>query len=288
MWTNLQYQILKRIAPEEPRFLSGAAYEGQSKIKMLLGEQVLRDVRDKVVVDFGCGEGNEAIELALNGATQVIGIDNRLRALYRARENARRAGVADVCVFCADGGHGADAIISLDGFEHFADPRAVLQTMYHLLKPGGVVYASFGPTWYHPLGGHLFSVFPWAHLIFSERALIRWRSDLRADGATRFGEVEGGLNGMTIARFQRLLEGSPFVVDSFETKPIRKLRFMHNRLTREFTTSVVRCTLHKRATNKITLGQGTRSDDESQLQQCSDDLPSLSHIHVGVIRQTRI
>jgi hypothetical protein len=55
------------------------------------------------------------------------------------------------------------------------------------------------------LGGHLFSVFPWAHLIFSEQALIRWRSDFKSDGATRFSEVAGGLNQMTIRRFERLI-----------------------------------------------------------------------------------
>jgi SAM-dependent methyltransferase len=247
MWTDLQYRILKRISPQEPGYLSGAAYAGKSKIKTLLGEQVLAELRDRVVVDFGCGDGHEAIELAQNGAVKVIGIDIRESALRRARENARRAGVQDVCRFCSKEGYAADAIISLDGFEHFGDPGSILQTMYDLLKPGGVVYTSFGPTWYHPLGGHLFSVFPWAHLIFSERALVRWRSDLRSDGATRFGEVEGGLNGMTIARFERLLRCSPFVIDWLETRPIRKLRLMHNRLTREFTTSVVRCKLLKPA-----------------------------------------
>lgn len=263
VWSDLQYRILKRIAPQEPRYLSGAVYAGKSKIKTLLGEHALRELRGKVVVDFGCGDGHEAIELAQNGAEQVIGIDNREPALHRARENARRAGLQDVCLFCSEGGHRADAIISLDGFEHFGDPGAVLQTMYHLLKPGGVVYSSFGPTWYHPLGGHLFSVFPWAHLIFSERALIRWRSDLRTDGATRFGEVEGGLNGMTIARFEDLLKRSPFVVDSLETKPIRKLRLLHNGLTREFTTSVVRCKLLK----------------------C---LLDLDQVHIGVLGRARV
>src|SRR5262249_6321332 len=70
-------------------------------------------------------------------------------------------------------------------------PAAILLTMFDLLKPGGVLVASFGPTWYHPLGGHLVSVFPWAHLIFSENALMRWRSSIRSDGAKRFHEVEG-------------------------------------------------------------------------------------------------
>lgn len=248
VWTDLQYRILKRVSPHDPRYLSGAVYAGKSKIKILLGEQALEELRGKVVIDFGCGDGLEAIELAQSGAVQVIGIDNREQALRRATENARRAGVQEVCRFCFEAGHGdADAIISLDSFEHYEDPSAILQTMYDLLKPGGAVYSSFGPTWYHPLGGHLFSVFPWAHLIFSERALIRWRSDLRSDGATRFSEVEGGLNGMTIARFERLVWRSPFVIESMETRPIRRLRLMHNRLTREFTTSVVRCKLLKPA-----------------------------------------
>lgn len=74
--------------------------------------------------------------------------------------------------------------------------------MSALLEPKGEVIASFGPTWYHPLGGHLFSVFPWAHLLFSEKALLRWRSDFKTDGATHFGEVAGGLNQMTVDRFE--------------------------------------------------------------------------------------
>jgi hypothetical protein len=105
---------------------------------------------------------------------------------------------------------------------------------------------SFGPTWLHPLGGHLFSVFPWAHLIFSEKALIRWRSTFKTDGATRFSEVAGGLNQMTIAKFEDLVANSPLQFAGFELVPIKKLRPFHNRLTREFTTAIVRCRLVKR------------------------------------------
>jgi SAM-dependent methyltransferase len=220
-------------------------YKDKCKIKVLLGDQVLEQLRGKVVIDFGCGEGDDAIALAKNGARRVIGIDNREPLLERARVKAQREGVEDICQFCTDIAEQVDAVVSLDCFEHFTDPFSVLMKMYDLLQPGGAMFASFGPTWYHPLGGHLFSVFPWAHLIFSERALIRWRSDLRSDGATRFSEVAGGLNQMTIARFEKMVKESPFLADSIETVPIRRLRRFHNRLTREFTTSVVRCKLAK-------------------------------------------
>ena len=53
--------------------------------------------------------------------------------------------------------------------------------MESYLAPGAKVIATFGPTWYHPLGGHLFSVFPWAHLIFTERALLRWPTTISAE-----------------------------------------------------------------------------------------------------------
>jgi len=69
----------------------------------------------------------------------------------------------------------AGLAISLDSFEHYEDPAGILQTMHRILKPGGVVLAAFGPPWFHPYGGHLFSVFPWAHLLFSEHAMVTWR-----------------------------------------------------------------------------------------------------------------
>jgi hypothetical protein len=137
----------------------------------------------------------------------------------------------------------AVVITAIDSFEHFEDPSLILRDTHRLLKPTGCVLAAFGPTWYHPLGGHLFSIFPWAHLVFTEKALIRWRADFKTDGATSFHGVPGGLNQMTIAHFERIVENSPFRFAKFEAVPIRKLRFISNRLTRECLTALVRCRL---------------------------------------------
>jgi len=204
-------------------------------------------MRGKTVIDFGCGVGTEAIELAQHGARRVIGIDIREEALWKARERARLAGVADQCEFGTATDTAADMIMSLDSFEHFEDVAGILKVMDRLLSPEGEVVASFGPTWYHPLGGHLFSIFPWAHLIFSEASLIRWRSRFKDDGATCFRNTKGGLNQMTIRRFERIVAGSPFRFAEMATVPIRKLQCVHNRWTREFTTALVRCRLVKRS-----------------------------------------
>lgn len=248
MLTELQVQILNRISPGEPAWcFSPSAYAEKSKLQALLGDEFLKQVRGKTVLDFGCGPGAEAIDLAHFGARRVIGLDIRDDLLNTARERAQAAGVGDICCFTRQTHEPVDLVISIDAFEHFDDPAGILRIMDSLLKPEGEVMISFGPTWYHPLGGHLFSVFPWAHLLFSERALLRWRSGFRSDGATRFREVEGGLNQMTIRRFEKIVEMSPFRFVEFEAVPIRKLRLFHNRLTREFTSAIVRCRLVKRS-----------------------------------------
>src|ERR1700687_2219176 len=189
----------------------------------------------------------QSVELAKNGAGLVIGVDIQEEMLHQARQRARLAGVQDRCMFSTKASQRAGVIISLDSFEHFGDPAGVLREMWELLKPGGCLVASFGPVWYHPLGGHLFSVFPWAHLVFSEKALIRWRGDIRDDGAQCFEEVAGGLNRMTIRKFRKIVQRSPFEENYIKTVPIRRLSALSNRWTQEFTTSTVRCKLKKRA-----------------------------------------
>jgi predicted nicotinamide N-methyase len=246
------YHLLRRIGrhgpaadppPEQAFPWQGQAYSGRSKLEALFGPGIWAEVAGKVAVEFGCADGAEAIAMAAHGARKVIGIDSRESVLQIARQAAAVRGVGDRCISSTHTDERADLIFSIDWFEHYDDVEGMLKQMRKLINDDGRVHISFGPPWYHPLGGHLFSTFPWSHLVFTEKALIRWRSDFKSDGATRFCEVEGGLNQMTIRRFERLLSGSDFRVEHFDTPPIKKLRVLHNRLTRELFTSFVRCTL---------------------------------------------
>ena len=72
---------------------------------------------------------------------------------------------------------------------------------------------------------------------------MRWRADFKSDGAKVYREVEGGLNQMTIRRFRKIVDCSDFKIEKLEEVPIRKTRFLHNRLTKEFLTSNIRCQL---------------------------------------------
>lgn len=239
--------LLNRLGdPDSNGYCDGSAYHGRSKLEVLFGPAIWSEIRGRDVVDFGCGEGRDAIEMLERGARRVTGVDILERSLDRARQAAREAGLADRCEFGDRVTAPADVVVSVDGFEHFADPGEVLRVMAGALRPEGRVLLTFGPTWLHPLGGHLFSVFPWAHLVFTEPALIRWRSRFRNDGATRFSEVEGGLNQMTIRRFERLVAESPLEFETFEAVPIRRLRPVSGLLPRELCTSFVRSRLRPR------------------------------------------
>ncbi|WIG56979.1 MAG: hypothetical protein OJF61_002767 [Rhodanobacteraceae bacterium] len=214
-------------------------------LRNLLGPAWEDELRGRTVIDFGCGQGRGSIEMAQHGAGRVIGIDIRPDRLAMAEQLAREAGVQDRCEFVSKANAAADLAVSIDAFEHFDDPGGILRLVRDMVRPGGRFVVSFGPTWYHPYGGHFFSIFPWSHLVFSERSQIRWRAEFKDDGATRFTEVQGGLNLMTIAQFERLVAESGLAIERLRLVPIRKFRWFHNRWTREFTTALVECLLRK-------------------------------------------
>lgn len=241
---TLGYQLLRRIAPRSASDAHAPdPSEADTKLSLYFGPDFFSTIAGRTVLDFGCGRGGPAVEMAQRGAGKVIGLDIQERLLEICRVKAQRAGVSDRCVFTTQATELADIVISKDAFEHFDDPAAILRIMATLLKPDGYVLAAFGPTWFHPHGGHIFSVFPWSHLIFSEQALIRWRADFKTDGATRFREVAGGLNQLTIAQFERIVADSPFQIEWLDTLPIRGIPLLKTRLLRELGSSIVRCKL---------------------------------------------
>src|SRR5690242_18462413 len=144
MLNKLQSRILRRISPGLPDTCNGRAYEGKSKLAVLMGNDFFSRIAGKLVVDFGCGEGADAIEMARHGAGRVIGIDIREEVLTSARRAAADAGVESVCSFAGSMNGRADVVVSLDAFEHFSDPAEVLRIMSRLLKPEGEVLVCFG------------------------------------------------------------------------------------------------------------------------------------------------
>ena len=247
--------------PEPKRSEGNGSHEphlsGARKLERYFGSAIWNEFAGKTVLDFGCGSGFEAVAAAHKGAEVVYGIDIRDRLLEDARILADKEGVGSHCVFLHAQRDSADIenlrgmvnfAYSLDSFEHYADPKTILDLLYGLLVPGGSLYVSFGPPWRHPRGGHMFFLcsIPWFHLIFSEQAILTVRAQHRTDGAKSFGEVEGGLNQMTVGQFTRLIQEARFRIRELRLIPIKGLSVLtKSNALREYFTSVVRCTLIK-------------------------------------------
>jgi SAM-dependent methyltransferase len=160
-------------------------------------------VSGKHVLDFGCGYGDQAGSLAIVYGCKATGYDTNPRVLYAAQV---KHGMAEFVDRLEPGTY--DVVISQNAMEHFPQPAHVLREMKDALAPGGMILITFGPPWYAPYGSHMhfFCKIPWLNLLFPESVVMAVRAHYRQDGAKRYEEVESGLNKMSLAKFEGLLE----------------------------------------------------------------------------------
>ena len=58
------YQILRRLKRSSSAQCDGSAFANHSKLEVLLGKDIWQYLQDKVVLDFGCDEGDDAVAAA--------------------------------------------------------------------------------------------------------------------------------------------------------------------------------------------------------------------------------
>jgi SAM-dependent methyltransferase len=210
------------------------------------------------VLDFGCGHGWQSIAMARLGAAQVLGLDVVTERFDGAWELARQYGVSERVRF-SDSGEGfqPDVVVSIGGFEHFADPQATLNLMASLAQQDGEILVTWACPWFSPNGSHVNGftripgtdiAFPWLNLLVPEPAMMRLRSRYRSDGASRYEEVTGGLNRMTLAKFERIVGNSGLVVSELQYFGVKGLPLVTRvPILRELLTSAVSCVLRHAA-----------------------------------------
>lgn len=216
------------------------------------------------ILDFGCGMGNQSVAMAKAGATEVVGLDIRLHEHARklAAENDCSHRVRFVNHLREDDWGSFDMVLSCSAIEHYRDPVAVVETMKRAAKPGGTVIISFAEPWYGPRGSHFdaFSRLPWVNLLFSEKTILTVRSHFRFDGARRFEDVEGGLNRMSIAKFERILRESGLEIEYFRVYMVKGIPVLHHvPVARELFAAAAACVLRKSAQPERQLSKGASS-----------------------------
>ncbi len=191
--------------------------------------------KGKTVLDFGCGHGALAIEIAKQGAKKVVGIDLEKDYVRFANENLEINYPS----------------LTKDTFEHTQDLNSVMTRFYNLLNQNGKVYLGFGPLYnfYNGDHGRTKSYLPWFHLIIPEKLNIK-RHNLK--NKRKINKIEDlGLSKYSYKQYVNLFKNSEFKVSYFKINlsdhPIafifnilRKIKFLS-----EFFTFNIYCILEK-------------------------------------------
>lgn len=175
-------------------------------------------IANKRIIDFGCGHGNQSLALAELGASYVLGVEVQLDRLQRAESRRQDSPYRDRINFVAKLGENDaanyDIALSLNSFEHFADPAGVLLEIHRALVRGGKLMIAFGPVWFSAYGPHQMevSLSPWPHMLFPEKVYMKARGHILGDNSMKT-YADRFLNKMSVRRFEKIVAASPFTCD---------------------------------------------------------------------------
>ncbi|MFI5225137.1 MAG: methyltransferase domain-containing protein [Candidatus Limnocylindrales bacterium] len=194
------------------------------------------------ILEIGCYDGGVAFQLARRPGTDVVGSD--LARYYVASrpgehtdseidaQHAVLAGIRDRARAVSDPSGGQivgtvefvedditvsrldpasfDAIVSFEVFEHVQDVPAAFESIYRLLKPGGIAYNDYNP-FFSANGGHSLCTldFAWGHARLDDADFERYLREIRpteVDQALRF--YREGLNRLSVADLERAVQDS--------------------------------------------------------------------------------
>jgi 2-polyprenyl-3-methyl-5-hydroxy-6-metoxy-1,4-benzoquinol methylase len=108
--------------------------------------ETLRDalggLKGRSILDVGCGMGGFVRALCAEGA-DAVGTDDSAISLEGCRANGTPLASGDVEALVRSGS-GFDAVTATEVIEHTLSPRAFLQSVVRLVKPGGILYLTTG------------------------------------------------------------------------------------------------------------------------------------------------
>ena len=199
-------------------------------------------VRNKDVLDFGCGGGALSFVLVDLGARSVIGLDLMEESIDLARSQLKgepiefRVANNDYEIDLEN--HSVDVITCFDVLEHVMRIDDIVREWKRVLRPDGRILISWQP-WFHPYAHHLqgYIPLPWVHLLLNSRERIEvcakivdepgvkvsfWDRDSDGRRINRFREAltdydperKTFLNHLTMLEFERLISRVGLLVES--------------------------------------------------------------------------
>ena len=195
-----------------------------------------RNFKGKRILEVGSGPGDLSIDMALKGASEIVGIDIKSEKIDFSKNNLfkNHKHVEDIITFkCCEISElpldPFDTIVSKNTFEHVMDPEACLEEIKKRLRPEGKVLIGFSPLYNSPFGDHgkTKTVIPWGHLIFPENWIIRRLN--RKETRRQIKRIEDlALNKYSYKKWKELFYSSGFHIHSFKVNSGRNiiLRFV--------------------------------------------------------------
>lgn len=177
------------------------------------------------MLDVGCARAENAHHLADYGVTQYIGLDiddTHFPAAESLNADSRLLKASAESIPLDD--NSVDLAISFNVFEHIPNPSNALSEIVRVLRPGGVFFTVFGPTFNAASGPHLTRIvdLPFMHHLFPEGVVAQMagredayytvnRRPLGFYRETFFSEQD-----FTLARYREQVDGRGFwVLKSF-------------------------------------------------------------------------
>ncbi|MEW5804429.1 MAG: class I SAM-dependent methyltransferase [bacterium] len=124
----------------------GKFYETINKSTEYMEDWIAEHSKDKVFLDYACGEGGNAIRAAQAGARIAIGIDISRNTIQRAQEKAKKLGLTNLVFLQGDAEDTnlpddcIDTVIC-SGMLHHLDLSYALSELRRILAPGGRILA---------------------------------------------------------------------------------------------------------------------------------------------------
>lgn len=172
-------------APSDPLAKSKIEFEDhENALANFSNYDLIQELSGKRVLDFGCGYGGRTVWMA-QYAEHVEGIEVRSQLVDTAKGFAEDRQANNVGFRLSDQqqipypDNHFDVAVSFDVLEHVADPRATLDELVRVVKPGGTMVLVFTP-YFGIFSHHLnyISLFPGLHWFFSPHTLVDAVNDL--------------------------------------------------------------------------------------------------------------
>ena len=175
-------------------------------------------LRNKKLLDIGCGLGGTTVSFAEHGCN-CVGIDINERSIKFAAEFAKKRNVTinffkeDICNPKILKENEFDIAILMDVIEHVYDPKRALANIFRLLNEKGLAYVSF-PPYYSPFGGHqhdpssITRLMPYVHLLPKN---VYFEMLPKQESYRKLVETVTA-NKISIFKFEKLVDSSNFKI----------------------------------------------------------------------------